>query len=268
MLPEDAEQIGFFGVMEAARRFRPDYGFQFSTYATPWIKQACQRFGPSFSLLIRLPDHAFWASFRLRLTVDRMFGALGATGVHDFLTELDLRDPKAASYLRDLERVTGIDSLSDRKQPAYRAARQIAEPWKATIDEMKQSELVVRIQKAVSSLWTREAQIIRLRYGFDGCPAQTLEEIGELFSITKERVRQLQVRAEKRLRGLLCEEFDDQFPQSQRGEQAEHDRQSEISTLGIGDQADGEAHEWDGQFAIPVQTALLQNLVAQLPNEL
>jgi RNA polymerase sigma factor (sigma-70 family) len=63
MLPEDAEQIGFFGLMEAARRFRPELGCQFSTYATPWVKQVCQRYGPTFRDRTRLCVRPFASPF-------------------------------------------------------------------------------------------------------------------------------------------------------------------------------------------------------------
>jgi RNA polymerase primary sigma factor len=208
MLPEDAEQIGFFGLIEAARRFRPERGCQFSTYATPWIRQVCQRYGPPFALMIRMPDHAFWASFRLRLTLEELVGKIGASGVHDFVTQLDLHDPRAGRLLRDLGRVTEIKSLSDKKGPEYRKARQIPEPFTDPIDELKDAEIARKVQAAISKLRTRDAKIIRLRYGFDGTPAQTLEAIGALFSITRERVRQIQAKAERRLRGYLEDEVD------------------------------------------------------------
>jgi RNA polymerase primary sigma factor len=229
MLPEDAEQIAFFGLMEAARRFRPEFGCQFSTYATPWIKQKCQRLGPEFALMIHLPANAFWPSFRLRLTLEGLVSTIGTGGAQDLLMELDLRDPKAGRYLRDLVRVTGIKSLSDRKEPEYRAARQIVKPSVALIDGMKQAEIAARIQKAVSKLRTREAQIIRLRYGFDGCPGQTLIEVGQLFGLTRERVRQIQAKAEERLRVLLDGELDD-LPMESEEEQPSSAGQAVQST--------------------------------------
>ena len=88
--------------------------------------------------------------------------------------------------LRDLVRITEIQSLSDRKQPAYRAVRRMTGPFRSPCDDMQESEVAAMVQEAVSRLRTRDAQIIRLRYGFDGCPPQTLEEIGHLFGITRE----------------------------------------------------------------------------------
>jgi RNA polymerase sigma factor (sigma-70 family) len=268
MLPEDAEQIGFLGLVEAARRFRPELGCQFSTYATPWVKQVCQRFGPDFAFLIHLPDYVFWPCFRLRLTLEHMVSEVGSAGLHKYLTELDIRDPRAGRQLRDFERATAIRSLSDRKQPEYRAARQIVKLWPSPLDDARLAELAKRVQMAVSRLRPREAQIIRLRYGFDGCPSQTLEEIGQLFSVTRERVRQIQSRAEERLRGLLSDEFPEQQLLDVPAEPAA------IARLDVGGpcpSTDGTVDGADlqfGRFTIQAQKQVLRKLVARMPDDL
>jgi len=206
--PEDAEQFGFLGLMKAARRFRPELGFQFSTYATPCIKQVCARLGPDFAFLIHLPVNLFWRCFRLRLTLDRMLSG-GVAGIREFLRDLDFRDPKLSEQLRDFDRATAVRSLSDRKQPEYRAALQIPESWSSPLDNLEYEEQAQCVQRAVSRLNSRQAQIIRLRYGFDGCPAQTLEVIASLYGLTRERVRQIQSKAEERLKAHLCREMED-----------------------------------------------------------
>ena len=220
MLPEDAEQIAFLGLMKAARGFRPELGYQFSTYATMSIKRACQRFGPEVAFLIRLPSYLVWPCFRLRFTLDGMVAAVGSAGVKEYLTELDLRDPKTGRQLRDFERATVVRSLSDRKETAYQAAREIVERQSTPVDDAKRAEIAARVQKAVDRLHPRQAQILRLRYGFDGCPPQTLEEIGQLFSVTRERVRQIQARAEETLRKVLVNELGDHELLVSREEQA------------------------------------------------
>jgi RNA polymerase sigma factor (sigma-70 family) len=167
MLPEDAEQIGFLGVMRAARMFRPELGYQFSTFATPWIKQVCQRLGPEFALLIRLPQHVFWPCFRLHLTLENMVSAVGPAGVRLCLRELERRDPKAGKRLRAFQRATAIESLSDRKQPEFHAARQIAEGRASPLDDLVRAEQVAIVQRNLDRLPPREAHVLRLRYGFD-----------------------------------------------------------------------------------------------------
>lgn len=207
MEPEDAEQIAFLGLLRAAQKFQPERGFQFSTYATLWIKQACQHLGPDFALMIRLPLYVFWPCFRLRLTLNRMEGEVGPGGIQEYLTELADRNPKLARHLRDFDRVMGIRSLSERKQPEYRAARAIPEPESRPLEEWEKKERAERVQRAVAKLRAREAMIIRYRYGFDGSFPKTLEEVGNLLGLTRERVRQIQSKAEQRLFQILREEM-------------------------------------------------------------
>src|SRR5205823_5400266 len=130
--------------------------------------------------------------------------------IRQYLTELDVNDPKTGRQLRDYDRATAIRSLSDRKQPEYREARQLAEPWSSPLANMIQAEEAGLLHDALERLHPREALFLRLRYGFDGCPAQTLSEVGQLYGLTRERVRQIQCAAEERLRHYLCEEMEDE----------------------------------------------------------
>ena len=72
MDPEDAEQTAMIGLIEAARRFDPERGFQFSTYAGYWIRQSCQRYGLEWGLQIRVPPHVFWRCYRLAFERTRL----------------------------------------------------------------------------------------------------------------------------------------------------------------------------------------------------
>jgi RNA polymerase sigma factor (sigma-70 family) len=201
---DDAEQIGFLGLIEAARRYRPGLGAQFSTYAAYWIIQACQRFGPDFAFLIRLPAHVVWPAFRFQWSLEQMAGQVGSEGVRDHLLELEERDPRTARRHRDCARATTVRSLSDRKEPEYHAARQIREVTATSLDdELKREEQAKLMERALDFLPARDAQVLRLRYGFDGCPPQSLQEIADLMGLSRERIRQLQIRAERRLRRVL-----------------------------------------------------------------
>src|SRR5437867_376196 len=72
MRPDDAEQIAFLGLLRAARKYRPEFGYRFSTYAYQPIKNACWRHGPDFALMIHLPINVFWPCFRLRRSLEDM----------------------------------------------------------------------------------------------------------------------------------------------------------------------------------------------------
>jgi hypothetical protein len=80
MDPDDAEQTAMIGLLMAARKFKPELGCQFSTYATHWIRQACQRLGPEFALPIHIPQHVFWRHFPIQLELRRLAERQAAEG--------------------------------------------------------------------------------------------------------------------------------------------------------------------------------------------
>jgi RNA polymerase primary sigma factor len=202
-LPEDdAEQIGILGLIEAARRFQPARGIQFSTYATLWIKQACRRYGPDVSFLIRVPNHAFWMCFRHAIDLTRLRLGGGPSSVRDRLHDLELLNPALADRWRAYVRATTVVSLSDREQPEYRSARQIRGPNLGPLERVNREEMAALVRATLDRMHERDAEILRLRYGLDG-DDQTLEQIGQSMGLTRERVRQIQSRAEAKLRELL-----------------------------------------------------------------
>jgi hypothetical protein len=120
----------------------------------------------------------------------------------------------------------------------------------------------------VRRLNAREAHIIRLRFGFDGCPPQTLAEIGQLLSLTRERVRQIQSRAEERLHGLLSGEFEEQqlldVPEEHAAPSSPEMATPCRTKDGTADKADSQG----GRFTIDAQQRLLRQLASRMPDDL
>lgn len=205
-LPEDdAEQIGCLGLIEAAARFKPERGFQFSTYASWWIKHACQRLGPDAALLVRVPLGAFWNCFRLTHDIEHIEAAGGSAAVREHLAEMEVSDPWQANRLHAYRRARGIDTLSDRS--LLRRAARIPDGTRPPIDRFLLADSVAEVRAALRHLDPRAAEVIRSRYGFDG-EVQTLEAIGRRLHLTKERVRQIEAKAEQKLHGYLAGEED------------------------------------------------------------
>jgi RNA polymerase sigma factor (sigma-70 family) len=200
---EDAEQIAYLGLIEAARRFKPELGFQFSTYATYWIKQACQRHGPDAALLIRVPQYAFWACFRHAIDIERLRLASGPSAVRDRLHQFELVNPRLAGRWRAYLRARNVGTLSDRD--LLREAQAIPAPARLPLDNRLRKEIAEKVRAAVARLHPRDAEVIRLRYGLDDYQ-YTLAEIGHRMGLTRERIRQIEKRAEEKLRTLLDEE--------------------------------------------------------------
>jgi RNA polymerase primary sigma factor len=212
MDPEDAEQIGIIGLIAAARRFDPERGTQFSTYATHWIRQACQRFGPGAALPIRLPAHIVESFLPLYRRIKRLASEHGPGRANDELARLCAADGRFFRQWLSVERALNVRSLSDAREPEYYEARSlVAEGEDDAVDQQLDRERVERIRAAIARLRERDRRVLRLRYGIDGSP-MTLEEIGQAEGITRERVRQIQVRAERKLRSLLVHELKDLVP--------------------------------------------------------
>jgi RNA polymerase sigma factor (sigma-70 family) len=210
--PDDAEQIGVLGLMEAARRFNPERGYQFSTYATYWIRKVCDRLGPDAALPIRLPAHIIQSFFPLLRRLEALASRFGPGRVNDELARLSLEHPGAYRRWLAFQKALNVRSLSDRHESEYYEARAIPIPLNdSLIEEEDRAELTERIQVAMTFLDSRQKRLLRLRYGMDG-EVRTLEQIGRAEGITRERVRQIVVAAEKRLRHFVQREMPDLIP--------------------------------------------------------
>jgi RNA polymerase sigma factor (sigma-70 family) len=199
---EDAQQNGILGLLKAARRFDPERGIQFSTFAHWSVWQACRRFGFSAALFIHIPDRVIWTFVRHAIALERMQGTASSARIRDRLEDLELLNPLLAEGWQGYVRATTVASLSDRTMPEYRQAHRLPASVPAPSDRSTRLEAVAAVRAAIKRLRPRDAQVVRLRYGLDG-EEHTLEQIGQLMGLTRERVRQIQNRAERKLRGLL-----------------------------------------------------------------
>jgi RNA polymerase primary sigma factor len=200
MDPEDAEQTAFIGLMEAARRFDPDRGYQFSTYAGHWLRQACQRYGLQWGLPIHVPTHYFWTCYKLEFRETEL---LAAHGPHEARRRFEVELQKAGvtpeqwrhyQLARHVYRFSEVDRRERASlNPPERASTTTAAENYTTREA---------IERALRSLHPRQARILKLRYGI-GQAECTLQEIGEMLDLTRERIRQIQQKAEQKVRRIL-----------------------------------------------------------------
>ncbi len=197
----DLIQEGNIGLMRAVDRFEYQRGFKFSTYATWWIRQAITRALADQSRTVRVPVHVCDAMTKVRRSWDRLAVQLGREPRLEELGKiLDLSPEKLASLLDvtkgalSLETPVGDDEnahLSDVLEdtaavsPFYSAERM---------------DLQEKVTMLLQTLTPREAHIIRRRFGIGELEDATLEEIGQEFSVTRERIRQIEERALAKLR--------------------------------------------------------------------
>ncbi|HKI37200.1 MAG TPA: sigma-70 family RNA polymerase sigma factor [Gemmataceae bacterium] len=202
---EDAEQTAVIGLLMAAKKFKPELGYQFSTYATHCIRRACQRLGPEFALAIRIPPSVFWPCFRIQRQLASMAARqVSKHALEEILTQIESDEVLSKNWPAFL-RATSIQSLSQTTT--------LIDPILAPVECIVQSEIGTTIRNAIDKLPRRNALIIRLRYGIDG-PSHTLEAIGNRLGITRERVRQIQSRAEELLQSILKSKRPSESPNS------------------------------------------------------
>lgn len=208
---EDREQIAAIGLLEAARRFEPAHGYQFSTYAYYWVRQACQRHGPECAHLIRIPPHVLWQCATVRARVYRLSNRGDDDAVIELLQDLWDRSPKVAEYWHRYCIATSLQSFSDPHDSAYGAARCLADSIEDALSAVHRVDVSLAVAFVIDQLPRDDARMIRMRYGFDG-DLHTLEEIAQCFRLTRERIRQRLESIEDRLRPLMAKKLGISLP--------------------------------------------------------
>ncbi|MFM7244990.1 MAG: RNA polymerase sigma factor RpoD/SigA [Planctomycetaceae bacterium] len=197
----DLIQEGNSGLMRAVDKFEHARGFKFSTYATWWIRQAITRAIADQSRTIRVPVHMVDAMTRMRNVQRDFLQAHGRPATVEELAEISgLSVEEAECICRMARRPVSLDQpLGDSEEGAvgdFVSDRREVDPLKG----VNQQSLQGTIARALDSLSYREREILRLRFGLADGYAYTLEEVGTIFDVTRERVRQIEAKAVEKLR--------------------------------------------------------------------
>jgi RNA polymerase primary sigma factor len=192
---------GNMGLMKAVERFDPSKGAKLSTYSAWWIKQAIKRALANQSKTIRLPIHVVDKLFHMRKATVKLHEELGREPTDEELgEELGMSARKVAQFRTAAIRPASLEApLGD--DDTSRIADVVRDESASTPYEHLEGKTNVELmQDLVKTLPIREAEILRYRFGLDGDQERTLEEVGEKFGVTRERIRQIQNIALARLR--------------------------------------------------------------------
>ena len=195
---------GNIGLMKAVERFDPAKGGKLSTYGSWWIKQSIKRALANQSKTIRLPVHLVDKISKMRRTALRLQEELGREPTDEELAEELGTSPSRVAQMRLAAiRPASLDApIGDDDSNNF--AEVVQDESADTPYEQLEGKTVTRmLQEMVKTLDPREATILRARFGLDGGPQKTLEEVGQKFGVTRERVRQIQNIALKKLRKMI-----------------------------------------------------------------